>query len=76
MHGRETHALKDNIDEALKESGHEVDRIFVASRTGKKVPMTPGRDVSLEKVINLYPSHPNKCAPSSLLYYIPHTMSS
>lgn len=53
MHGRETHALKDNIDEALRESGHEVDQIFVASRTGKQVPMTPGRDVSLEKVITI-----------------------
>lgn len=50
VHGRETHPLKGNIDKALKESGHEVDRIFVASRTGKQVPMTPGRDVSLEKV--------------------------
>jgi len=50
VHGRETHRLKGNIDKALKESGHEVDRIFVASRTGKKVPMTPGRDVSLDKV--------------------------
>ena len=57
VHGRETHALKDNIDKALKESGHEVDRIFVASRTGKKVPMTPDRDILLEKVnLNLYPS--------------------
>lgn len=58
VHSRETHPLKDNIDEALRESGHEVDRIFVASRAGKQVPMTPGRDVSLEKVINycnLYP---------------------
>jgi len=50
VHGRETHPLKGNIDKALKESGHEVDWIFVASRTGKKVPMTPGRDFSLEKV--------------------------
>ena len=53
VHGRERHALKVNIDEALKGSGHKVDRIFVASRTGKQVPMTPGRDVSLEKVIAL-----------------------
>ena len=57
VHGRETHALKNSVDEALKESGHEVDRIFVASRTGKKVPMTPDRDILLEKVnLNLYPS--------------------
>ena len=49
VQGNETFALKDNIDEALKESGHEVVQVFVASRTGK-VPMTPGRDVSLEKV--------------------------
>ena len=46
----ETYALKDNIDEALKESGHQVVQVFVASRTGKEVTMTPGRDVSLEKV--------------------------
>ena len=50
VQGNETYALKDNIDEALRESGHEVERVFVASRTGKEVPMTPGRDVSLEKV--------------------------
>jgi len=50
MHGGERHALKDNIDEALKGGGHEVDHIFVASRTGKTVPMTPGRDISLEEV--------------------------
>ena len=50
VQGTETYALKDNIDKALKESGHEVERVFVASRTGKKVPMSPGRDVSLEKV--------------------------
>jgi len=57
VQGREKHALKNSIDEALKESGHKVDRIFVASRTGKKVSMTPGRDVSLEKVkLNLHPS--------------------
>jgi len=53
VHGRETHPLKDNVDEALKESDHKVDRIFVASRTGKQVPMTPGRDVSLDKVITI-----------------------
>ena len=69
VHGRETHALKDNVDEALKKSGHEVDQIFVASRTGKQVPMTPGRDVSLEKVITLIciPHKPNRCALTSLL---------
>ena len=50
VQGNETFALKDNIDEALKESGDEVVQVFVASRTGKKVSMTPGRDVSLEKV--------------------------
>ena len=53
VHGGEKYALKGNIDEALKESGHKVDRIFVASRTGNQVPMTPGRDISLEKVITL-----------------------
>ena len=53
VHGEETHSLKVNIDEALKESGHKVLQIFVASRTGKQVPMTPGRDVSLEKVTAL-----------------------
>ena len=50
VQGSETYALKDNIDKALKESGHEVVQVLVASRTGKKVTMTPGRDVSLEKV--------------------------
>ena len=50
VQGRKTYSLKENVDKALKESGHEVERVFVASRTGKKVPMTPGRDVSLEKV--------------------------
>ena len=50
VQGSETYALKRRVDKALKESGHEVERVLVASRTGKKVPMTPGRDVSLEKV--------------------------
>ena len=50
VQGTETYPLKENIDIALKESDHEVERVFVASRTGKKVPMSPGRDVSLEKV--------------------------
>ena len=50
VQGTETYALKENVDKALKESGHEVERVFVASRTGKKVPMSPGRDISLEKV--------------------------
>ena len=51
MQGTETYQLKANIDKALKESGHEVERVFVASRTGKEVPVTPGRDVSLEEVL-------------------------
>ena len=50
VQGTETYPLKERVDEALKESGHEVERVFVASRTGKKVPMSPGRDVPLEKV--------------------------
>ena len=50
VQGTETYPLKKNIDKALKESGHEVVQVLVASRTGKKVSMTPGRDVSLEKV--------------------------
>ena len=54
VQGTETYPLKERVDEALKEalkeSGHDVKRVFVASRTGKKVPMTPGRDISLEKV--------------------------
>ena len=50
VQGRKTYPLKANIDKALKESCHEVERVFVASRTGKKVTMTPGRDVSLENV--------------------------
>ena len=47
------YALKENVDKALKESGHKVEQVFVASRTGKEVTMTPGRDVSLEKVISM-----------------------
>ena len=50
VQGTEAYALKENVDKALKESGHEVVQVLVASRTGKKVPMSPGRDVSLEKV--------------------------
>ena len=50
VQGKETYPLKERVDEALTKSGHNVKRVFVASRTGKKVPMTPGRDVSLEKV--------------------------
>ena len=50
VQGTESYPLKENVDQALEESGHEVERVFVASRTGKKVPMIPGRDVSLEKV--------------------------
>ena len=53
VQGKKTHSLKDNIDNALKESGHKVEQVFVASRTGKEVTMTPGRDVSLEKVISM-----------------------
>ena len=57
VQGTETYPLKERVDEALKEalteSGHEVERVFVASRTGKKVSMTPGRDISLEEVILL-----------------------
>ena len=51
MQGRKIYSLKENVDKALEESSHEVERVFVASRTGKKVSMTPGRDVSLEEVI-------------------------
>ena len=50
VQGRKTYSLKQNVDKALEESSHEVERVFVASRTGKEVPMTPGRDVSLEEV--------------------------
>ena len=50
VQGTETYALKKRVDQALEESGHKVERVFVASRTGNKVPMTPDRDVSLEKV--------------------------
>ena len=53
VQGTETYPLKENVDQALKESGHEVEQVFVASRTGKKVAMTPGRDVSLEEVISM-----------------------
>ena len=53
VQGKRSHYLKLNVDQALKESGHEVKRVFVASRTGKKVQMTLGRDVSLEKVISM-----------------------
>ena len=51
VQGTETYALKRRVDKALKESGHKVEQVFVASRTGKKVPMTPARDVCLEEVI-------------------------
>ena len=50
VQGTETYALKKRVDKALEESDHEVKQVFVASRTGREVPMTPGRDVSLEKV--------------------------
>ena len=50
VQGTETYPLKERVDEALKESGHKVEQVFVASRTWKKVPMSPGRDISLEKV--------------------------
>ena len=50
VQGTETYALKRRVDKALKESGHEVEQVFVASRTGREIPMTAGRDVSLEKV--------------------------
>ena len=50
VQGEMTYSLKDNIDVALKKIGHDVKRVFVASRTGKEVPMTLGRDVSLEEV--------------------------
>ena len=53
VQGKRSHYLKQNVDQALEESGHEVEQVFVASRTEKKVPMTPGRDVSLEKVISM-----------------------
>ena len=50
VQGTETYPLKENVDQALKPSGCKVERVFVASRTGKKVTMTPGRDASLEEV--------------------------
>ena len=50
VQGTETYALKRRVDKALKESGHKVERVFVASRTEKEVPMTRGRDVSLKEV--------------------------
>ena len=50
VQGTETCPLKENVDQALKESGHMVKRVFVASRTGKEIPMTSGRDISLQKV--------------------------
>ena len=50
VQGTETYALKRRVDKALKESGHEVVQVLVASRTGREIPMTAGRDVSLEKV--------------------------
>ena len=50
VQGTETYALKRRVDKALTESGHKVEQVFVASRTGREVPMTPGRDVSLENV--------------------------
>ena len=53
VQGKRSHYLKENVDQALEKSGHEVECVFVASRTGKKVPMTLGRDVSLEKVISM-----------------------
>ena len=52
VQGRKTYSLKENVDKALKESDHEVKHVFVASRTEREVPMTPGRDVSLEEVID------------------------
>ena len=53
VQGERSHYLKQNVDKALEESGHVVKKVFVASRTGKKVPMTSGRDDSLEKVISM-----------------------
>ena len=53
VQGKKTHSLKGNIDKALEESGHDVEQVFVASRTGREVAMTPGRDVFLEKVISM-----------------------
>ena len=50
VQGTETYPLKENVDQALKESGHMVKQVFVASRTEKELPMTPGRDISLQKV--------------------------
>ena len=50
VQGTETCPLKENVDQALKKSGHTVKRVFVASRTEKEVPMTRGRDVSLKEV--------------------------
>ena len=49
VQGRKTYPLKENVDQALKESGCKVERVFVALRTGKKVTMT-GRDAFLEEV--------------------------
>ena len=50
VQGTEICPLKENVDQALEESGHMVKRVFVASRTEKEVPMTRGRDVSLKEV--------------------------
>ena len=52
--GKSIH-LKETMDKALVGCDC-VRRVFVASRTGTKVNMEPGRDISLEEVKNAFPN--------------------
>jgi len=47
--GEKTFLLKERVDKAL-EGSTTIQHVLVARRTGKKVSMAKGRDISLEKV--------------------------
>lgn len=50
VRGTAVFSLKKNVDAALEQGCTQVRRVLVAHRTDTKVPMTNGRDFSLEDV--------------------------
>ena len=53
-------ALKQNVDEALREPGHTIEFTVVLRRTGANVHMEPGRDSWWHDVV---PQQPAECEP-------------
>ena len=50
LHGSTSYPLKKTVDEALKRDCTNVRLVLVTYRTETQVPLTPGRDFSLDDV--------------------------